>query len=119
MPVLYVIIGIAAGLLAGVFGIGGGIVIVPALALGMGMDYKRAVGTSIGALLLPVGILAAWEYWKSGNIDVRAALLVAVGVTGGAWVSARYAQGLAPAMLQRGFAILLVVMAIRMWVKAA
>jgi uncharacterized membrane protein YfcA len=119
MPVLYIIIGIVAGLLAGVFGIGGGIVIVPALALGMGMDYKRAVGTSIGALLLPVGILAAWEYWRSGNIDLRAAWLIAVGVTGGAWVSARYAQGLAPAMLQRGFAILLVVMAIRMWVKAA
>ena len=118
MPVFYVSIGIAAGLLAGVFGIGGGIVIVPALALGMGMDYKRAVGTSIGALLLPVGILAAREYWKTGNIDVRAAILIAIGVTGGAWVSARYAQGLAPAMLQRGFAILLVVMAIRMWVKA-
>ena len=119
MALLYVIIGIAAGLLAGLFGIGGGIVIVPALALGMGMEYKRAVGTSIGALLLPVGVLAAWEYWKSGNIDVRAAWLVALGITGGAWVSARYAQGLAPAVLQRGFAILLVVMAIRMWVKAA
>lgn len=119
MALLYVIIGIAAGLLAGLFGIGGGIVIVPALALGMGMEYKRAVGTSIGALLLPVGILAALEYWKSGNIDVRAAWLVALGITGGAWVSARYAQGLAPAVLQRGFAILLVVMAIRMWVKAA
>ena len=119
MALLYVVIGIAAGLLAGVFGIGGGIVIVPALALGMGMEYKRAVGTSIGALLLPVGILAALEYWKSGNIDVRAAWLVALGITGGAWVSARYAQGLAPAVLQRGFAILLVVMAIRMWVKAA
>ena len=119
MPLLYILIGLVAGLLAGVFGIGGGIVIVPALALGMGMTFKRAVGTSIGALLLPVGILAAWEYWKAGNIDVRAALLIAVGVTAGAWASARYAQGLAPAVLQRGFAILLVVMAIRMWVKAA
>lgn len=119
MPVLYILIGFVAGLLAGVFGIGGGIVIVPALALGMGMSLKRAVGTSIGALLLPVGVLAAWEYWKAGNIDFRAALLIALGVTGGAWLSARYAQGLAPALLQRGFAILLVVMAIRMWVKAA
>jgi uncharacterized protein len=119
MPVLYLVIGTAAGLLAGLFGVGGGIVIVPALALGMGMGYKRAVGTSIGALLLPVGILAAREYWRSDNIDARAALLIAVGVTGGAWVSARYAQGLAPATLQRGFAVLLVVMAVRMWVKAA
>lgn len=119
MPVLYVIIGLAAGLLAGLFGIGGGIVIVPALTLGMGMAYKRAVGTSIGALLLPVGILAAREYWNADNIDVRAALLVALGVTCGAWISARYAQGIAPASLQRAFAVLLVVMAVRMWVKAA
>lgn len=119
MPLLYVIIGVGAGLLAGLFGVGGGIVIVPALALGMGMSYKRAVGTSLGALLLPVGILAAREYWKGDNIDVRAALLVAVGITAGAWVSARFAQGLPPATLQRGFAILLVVMALRMWVKAA
>ena len=118
MVVLYIIIGVAAGLLAGLFGIGGGIIIVPALALGMGMDYKRAVGTSLAALLLPVGILAAREYWKAGHIDVRAAWLVAFGITAGAWVSARYAQGLPPAMLQRGFAILLVVMAIRMWIKA-
>jgi uncharacterized membrane protein YfcA len=119
MPVFYVVIGIVAGLLSGLFGIGGGIVIVPALALGMGLEYKRAVGTSIGALLLPVGILAAREYWKAGHIDVRGAALIALGLTGGAWVSARYAQGLPPAALQRGFALLLVVMAIRMWVKAA
>ena len=119
MSAFYLVIGIAAGLLSGLFGIGGGIVIVPALALGMGFEYKRAVGTSIGALLLPVGLLAAREYWNAGNIDMRAALLIALGLFGGAWVSARYAQGLAPATLQRGFAILLVVMAIRMWVKAA
>jgi uncharacterized protein len=119
MSAFYLGIGIAAGLLSGLFGIGGGIVIVPALALGMGMEYKRAVGTSIGSLLLPVGILAARAYWKGGNIDVRAAALIALGLTGGAWLSARYAQGLAPAMLQRGFAILLVVMAVRMWVRAA
>jgi len=102
-----------------VFGIGGGIVIVPALTLWMGMGPRRAVGTSIGALLLPVGILAAWQYWNEGNIDVRGALLIAVGVTVGAFVSARYSQGIAPATLQKGFAVLLLLVAIRMWVRAS
>ena len=77
-------------------------------------DPTRAIG-----YLGRAGILAARAYWKSGNIDVRGAALIALGLTGGAWVSARYAQGLPPATLQRGFALLLVVMAIRMWVKAA
>lgn len=119
MPVLYLVIGLVAGLLAGVFGIGGGIVIVPALMLWMGMAPRRAVGTSIGALLLPVGILAAWQYWNEGNIDVRGALLIALGVTIGAFISARYSHGITPATLQRGFALLLLVVAVRIWIKAS
>ena len=119
MIALFLVIGFAAGILAGLFGLGGGIIIVPALTLGAGMSAPRAIGTSLGALLLPVGILAAREYWDAGNIDVRAALLVAAGITIGAWVSARYAQHVPPATLQRGFALLLVVMAARMWLKAA
>jgi len=119
MPVLYVVIGLCAGLLAGVFGIGGGIVIVPALTLWMGMAPRRAVGTSLGALLLPVGILAARQYWSEGNIDVRGAALIAAGVTAGAWASARFSQGIAPATLQKGFALLLLAVAIRMWVRAS
>jgi hypothetical protein len=118
MPGLYLVIGLCAGLLAGVFGIGGGVVIVPALMFAMGMTPRRAVGTSIGSLLLPVGILAAIQYWREDNIDVRAALLIALGVTAGAYVSARLSQGIAPALLQKGFAILLLAMAVRMWVKA-
>jgi uncharacterized membrane protein YfcA len=119
MPVLFVVIGLVAGLLAGVFGIGGGIVIVPALTLWMGMAPRRAVGTSIGALLLPVGILAARQYWKEGNIDVRGALLIALGVTAGAYFSARFSAGIASATLQKGFAVLLLVVAVRMWVRAS
>jgi hypothetical protein len=118
MAILYLLIGLVAGLLAGVFGIGGGIVIVPALTLWLGMEPRRAVGTSLGALLLPVGILAAWQYWKEGNIDVQGALLMALGVTLGAWASARVSAGIAPATLQRSFAVLLVLVAARMWLKA-
>ncbi len=118
MIVLYIVIGLAAGLLAGVFGVGGGIVIVPVLALGMGMAPRRAIGTSIGALLLPVGILAARQYWQEGNMDIRGALLIALGITGGAWISARASAAASPQLLQRGFAVFLVIVAARMWVKA-
>lgn len=117
--VLMIVIGLCAGLLAGVFGIGGGIVIVPSLVFFAGMTQRRAVGTSLASLLLPVGILAAWQYWQEGNIDVRGAALIAAGVTVGAWASARFSAGVAPVTLQRGFALLLVGMAIRLWVKAA
>jgi uncharacterized membrane protein YfcA len=119
MPVLYLLIGLAAGALAGLFGIGGGILIVPALVLVVGMTYKRALGTSLAALLLPVGVLAAREYWKTGNVDVRGALLIAVGMTIGAGVSAHFAQFASQLVLRRAFAVLLVMVAIRMWVKAA
>jgi uncharacterized membrane protein YfcA len=83
------------------------------------MAYKRALGTSLAALLLPVGILAAREYWKTDNVDVRAAVFIAIGMTVGAGFSARFAQYASQASLRRAFAVLLAVVAVRMWVKAA
>ncbi len=116
---LYLLLGGIAGILSGLFGIGGGVVIVAALVGWFKLPIHEATGTSLAALLLPVGVLGAREYWKAGHVDVRAALLIAAGITVGAWVGARYAQGVAPATLQRGFAVFLAVMAVRMWFKAA
>ena len=65
MVLTFVLIGVAAGILAGLFGIGGGILIVPALIYFGGMAFKTATGTSLGALLLPVGLLAALTYWRA------------------------------------------------------
>ncbi|MFI5280445.1 MAG: sulfite exporter TauE/SafE family protein [Gemmatimonadales bacterium] len=118
MPVWYLLIGLGAGVLAGMFGIGGGIVIVPALMFITRMTPQKATGTSLGALLLPVGILGAWEYYKNGRIDVTAAALVAVGLTIGALFGAKIAISMSSQTLQRAFAVLLVVVAIRMWWKA-
>lgn len=116
--VLFLLLGGVAGILSGLFGIGGGVVIVAALVGWFKMPIHQATGTSLAALLLPVGVLGAREYWKAGHVDVRAALLIALGLTFGAWAGARYAQGVAPATLQRGFALFLAVMAVRMWFKA-
>jgi len=118
MYLLYLAIGVAAGVLSGLFGIGGGVVMVIGLASLLKVPFLTAVGTSLGAMLLPVGALGAWEYWRRGHLDVRGAALLAVGLFVGVWLGARVATGLAPSTVQRLFAIFLVVTAIRLWVKA-
>ena len=112
---LYILIGLAAGVLSGLFGIGGGVVIVPALLLAARMSPLTATGTSLGALLLPVGALGAWEYYRKGNLDLRVALLLALGLFFGAFFGARVAQMLTAVQLKRAFAIFLVLVAIRVW----
>lgn len=118
MILTLVLVGLAAGILAGLFGIGGGVLIVPALVYFAGMPIKTATGTSLGALLLPVGLLGAFAYWKAGHIDVRASLIVAGGLFLGAFLGARIALTMQPAVLQRAFAVFLVAVAIRMFLKA-
>ncbi|MES3033967.1 MAG: sulfite exporter TauE/SafE family protein [Gemmatimonadota bacterium] len=114
----FLLIGLAAGVLSGLFGIGGGIVIVPALVFIAQMTHKTATGTSLAALLLPVGALGAWQYYKVGALDMRAALLLAPGLAIGALVGAKIALQLPSRELQRAFAIFLVAVAGRMWVAA-
>jgi uncharacterized membrane protein YfcA len=118
MNLIYLAIGLAAGLLSGLFGIGGGILIVPALLFVARMPPSTATGTSLGALLLPVGALGAWEYHKHGHVHVTASLLIALGLFVGAFFGARVGQGLDPATAKRAFAVFLVLVAGRMWVTA-
>jgi uncharacterized membrane protein YfcA len=115
MSLIYLLIGLAAGLLSGLFGIGGGILIVPALLLVGRMAPATATGTSLGALLLPVGALGAWQYYKNGHVDVRASLLVALGLLVGAFFGARFAQGLDPLLARRAFAVFLLLVSVKVW----
>jgi len=116
--ILFIAVGLAAGVLAGMFGIGGGIVIGPALILLAKFQPQTATGTSLGALLLPVGALGAWEYYRRGHLNIVAALWIALGLFVGAWFGARIAQSLSGPQLQKAFAIFLVLIAIRVWTKA-
>lgn len=115
---LFLLIGLAAGVMSGLFGIGGGIVIGPALILLAGFIPVMATGTSLGALLLPVGALGAWEYYRRGNLNLTASMWIALGLFVGAWFGARLAQNLSGPTLQRSFAVFLVLVAIRVWWKA-
>ena len=80
MQLTFLAIGVAAGVLSGLFGIGGGIIIVPLLILGLKMQPTTATGTSLMAMLLPVGALAVWEYHKNGHVNVAGGLLIALGM---------------------------------------
>lgn len=112
---IFIVIGLGAGVLSGLFGIGGGVVIVPALMLLVAMKPAMATGTSLGALLLPVGALGVYEYYRAGHFNMRASLLIAIGLFIGAWFGAKLALSLSPVALKRAFAIFLVIVAIRMW----
>jgi uncharacterized protein len=118
MALLYLAIGLGAGLLSGLFGIGGGIIIVPALMLLARMQPATATGTSLGALLLPVGALGAWQYFKNGHLDMRASLLIALGIFVGAYLGAVAMQQLNPVMAKRVFAVFLVLVSVRIWATA-
>ncbi|WP_316675934.1 sulfite exporter TauE/SafE family protein [uncultured Tolumonas sp.] len=103
-------IGLSAGLLSGVFGIGGGILIVPALMYLLGFSQKLATGTSLAILLPPVGIAAVWEYYRHGNVDLRAALIIALMVLVGSWLGARIAAQLDVKILKTLFGVFLVLL---------
>jgi uncharacterized membrane protein YfcA len=108
------VLGVLVGGVSGLVGIGGGAVLIPALVFFYGMSQIKAQGTSLATLLLPIGILAFWTYYKAGNVDLKIAALVAVGFILGGWAGGAYAQHLSSLMLRRAFAVLLVVIAARM-----
>jgi uncharacterized membrane protein YfcA len=118
MALVFLAIGISAGILSGLFGIGGGILMIPALIFFAKFHVKLAIGTSLGAMLLPVGLLGAYAYYQTGNVNVKASLLLGLGLFVGAYGGARLAQLLTGATLQRMFAVLLVIMAVRLWLQA-
>jgi hypothetical protein len=118
VTLLYLALGVIAGVLAGLFGIGGGVIMVIGLVGVMKLPFPTATGTSLGAMLLPVGLFGAIEYYRRGHVDLRAAILLAIGLTLGAWVGARIATETAPPLLQRLFAVFLLLMAVRIWTTA-
>ena len=111
-------IGLAAGVLSGLFGIGGGVVIVPALILIAHMKPETATGTSLASLLLPVGVLGAWHYYRHGFVQMVPAVWIAVGLVLGAWLGAHVALRLSSHDLQKAFSAFLVFVAGYLWFTA-
>lgn len=114
MAWLTVLIGFVVGAFSGVVGLGGGILFIPALVWLLGMSQHKAQGTSLGALLAPVGILAFLEYYRKGNADIRVAALLAVGFFVGGYFGGAGAQYISDLWLRRVFAVTLLAIGGRM-----
>lgn len=114
-------VGLAAGILAGFFGVGGGVIIVPMLIYLLGYTQKMASGTSLVALLGPVGIMGVVAYYRSGQINsdnIKAGVIIALGMFVGTFFGSKIALTLSTETLRKAFAIFLVLMAARMWFQA-
>ena len=118
MQGLLLVAGVVGGILSGIFGIGGGAILVPILVLALGIEVKRAAGISSAALLLPVGILGVWEYVRCGRLDRDALIMaawVAAGLLLGTWVGAKASEGISSDLLRKLFAVMLVLLGVRFW----
>jgi uncharacterized membrane protein YfcA len=111
---LLLIIGLAAGFLSGLVGIGGGIIMVPALVFFLGLSQKQAQGTSLGVLMLPVVALAVWQYHKQGHINFNYVFLIAVAFITGGYLGSKMAIGLSDDKMKKIFAVVMLLLSIKM-----
>ena len=108
---LVALLGLGAGVVSGLFGVGGAIVIIPGLVLLAKLPQHTANGTSLAALLLPVGVLGALEYYRRGQVNAGYAAIIAAGLLVGALLGAKLAGTLPDAALRRAFGVFLLVVA--------
>jgi hypothetical protein len=111
--IILIIIGLLSGLLAGVFGIGGAIIVIPALVFILGLTQHQAQGTSLAFMLPPVGILATWNYWKAGHVNWKFALILSLTFVVGAYLGSQFSIQISDKMLRRVFGFLLLVVAVK------
>lgn len=109
--VLLIFVGLLAGILSGLVGLGGGVIIVPALVFVLGFSQHQAQGTSLGILLLPAGIFAVINYYKKGYIDVNVVMLLFVGFLVGGWLGSKFSLNVSEATLKKIFGIALLLIA--------
>jgi len=124
---LLIVVGLAAGMLSGLVGVGGGIIIVPALIFFLGFSQLQAQGTSLGLLLLPVGIFAVINYYKAGHIDLKVVAIMSISFIAGGWIGSKLALRLDQEVVKKIFAVVLFYTAFRLlhwdqviikWVKS-
>jgi uncharacterized membrane protein YfcA len=108
------LLGLVAGILSGLIGIGGGTIIVPALVLFFGISQHMAQGTTLALLVPPIGILAAWTYYRQGYVDLHIAGFICLGFFIGGLVGAKIATSLSNIVLERIFGVALFLISLKM-----
>jgi uncharacterized membrane protein YfcA len=111
---LYLILGLTAGIISGLIGVGGGIIIIPALIFLFGFSQHLAQGTTLALLVPPIGLLAAWTYYQNGYVDLKTAGYICVGFFFGGLLGAKFAVGLSNTALERLFGIALLLISLKM-----
>lgn len=109
------LIGAGAGILGGLFGLGGAIVIIPALVILLGYSQQMAQGTALMMMVFPVGALAAFQYYQKGFVDIKAAAILAVFFFVGGYFGGKFATHLPQDIMRKTFAILIAAIAVKMW----
>lgn len=112
--ITFILIGIVAGILSGMFGIGGGIVIVPALVYFCGFSQLKAQGTSLAIMLPPVGIAAFTYYYKKGQVDLKAGILICIFIVIGSLFGAKIANNIPISILKKTFGVLMLLISVKM-----
>jgi len=107
-------IGLFSGMLGGMVGIGGGIVIVPALIYFLGFSQLNAQGTSLALIMFPVGVLGVINYYKQGHIDFNIVFILAVGFVIGSFLGSKFAMNIPQAFVRKSFAMLMIIIAMKM-----
>ena len=111
---LYLLLGLVAGIFSGLIGIGGGVIIVPALVYLFGLSQHQAQGTTLALMVPPIGLLAAWTYYQQGYVDSKIAIFICMGFFIGGLLGAKFATGLSNAILEKVFGIALLLIALKM-----
>ncbi|WP_414753731.1 sulfite exporter TauE/SafE family protein [Anabaena sp. CCY 9910] len=107
------ILGLVAGIVSGMTGIGGGIIILPALIFLLGFSQQQAQGTTLALLVPPIDLLAAWVYYKQGYVDIKVAALICLGFILGGWLGAKVGTDLPTGTLSKVFAVLMIISALK------
>lgn len=108
------LLGLVAGVFSGIVGIGGGIILVPALVYIFGLSQHQAQGTSLGMLMLPVGILAVMQYYKQGFVDYKLVAFIAIGFVAGGYLGGKLAVSIPETLIKRIFALFMIAVAVKM-----
>jgi uncharacterized membrane protein YfcA len=114
MFLILIVIGIITGIMAGMLGIGGAIIMVPALVYIMGLSQVSAQGTSLAVMLPPIGIIAAWNYYKAGQVNIKFALVLALFFIVGSYFGSKISLALPANVLKKIFGVLLLAIAAKM-----
>jgi uncharacterized protein len=112
--IIIAIIGLAAGVLGGLLGLGGAIIMIPAMVMFLGYSQQTAQGTALIMMVLPVGALAAYQYYEDGYVEMKAALIMAVFFFVGGYFGARFATHIPQELLKKLFAVMLLILALKM-----